>query len=187
MIPQSSLRLVLLFLCASILALNPSFAATQAQKEQAPETTTTPANPDKPSPQQPAEIGGDWQMSWTVRLGVEKCVLHLQVDGTKLTGTFKDLHGVMPLSGTIDGKKITFDVQFGGKYPFTARFIGSADGAKIEGTSQAVGVTGEGAFLGHAGEVVHPEHPWTATRLPSQPDSSGQTASNPGSNSPAKN
>jgi hypothetical protein len=188
-IPLSYSRLARLFSCASILALTPSFAATQAQKKQTPETMIASANPnpDTPSSPKPAEIAGDWQVSWTARLGVEKCVLHLQLDGTKLTGTFKDLHGVMPLSGTVDGNKITFEVQFGGKYPFTTRFTGSVNGGKIEGTSEAVGVTGGGAFLGHAGEVVHPEHPWTATRGPNQPDSSARTASNPNSISPAKN
>ena len=184
MIPLSYSRLARLFSCASILALTPSFAATQAQKEQTPETMIAPANPnpDTPSSQKPAEVAGDWQVSWTARLGVEKCVLHLQLDGTKLTGTFKDLHGVMPLSGTVDGNKITFEVQFGGKYPFTTRFTGSVNDGKIEGTSEAVGVTGGGAFLGHAGEVVHPEHPWTAQRVT---NTAGETASKP--NPPAKN
>jgi len=44
------------------------------------------------------------------------------------------------------------------------RFSGTAEGGELKGTSQAVGVGGPGAYLGHAGEVVQPEHPWTAKR-----------------------
>jgi hypothetical protein len=90
-------------------------------------------------------------------------------------------------------------VQFQGKYPFTTRFTGKITDAKIgagkiEGTSQAINVNdGGGAYLGHGGEIVHPEHPWTATRVASQttPDQSdsNQAGTKPGSgqNSPAKN
>jgi hypothetical protein len=113
---------------------------------------------------QTPDISGDWQVSWQGRLGTEECVLHFQKEGAKLTGTFDDLRGSFPVAGTVDGKQITFEVHFPGPRPFTTRFTGTVANGKIEGTSQAIGVGGSGAYLGHGGEVVQPEHPWTAKR-----------------------
>jgi hypothetical protein len=150
---------------------------------------TKNAVPDKPSNAQPADVAGNWQVSWTNRLGTEQCTLHLQQDGTKLTGTLQGPHGLSSLSGTmsgtIDPKRIVFDVQFEGPRPYTIRFTGTADGGKIEGTSQAVGLGGAGAFLGHGGEIVQPDHPWTAKRVANQSTQSSQTGST--QDSPAKN
>jgi hypothetical protein len=39
-------------------------------------------------------------------------------------------------------------------------------GEKINGKSRAKNVEGAGAYLGHGGEVVQPDHPWTASRSP---------------------
>jgi len=126
--------------------------------------TEKDAAAQKTSRAQPADVSGDWQVSWEGRLGTAPGTLHLQQDGKKLTGTFKDLHGLSSLSGTVDENRISFDVQFQGAHPFTTRFVGNANGEKIEGTSQAVNVGEGGAFLGHGGEVVNPEHPWKAKR-----------------------
>ena len=117
----------------------------------------------------PADVSGKWQVSWQGRLGTEQCKLQLQRDGTKLTGTLQDQRGLSPLSGTVDDKQISFDVKFQGPRPFTTRFKGTVDAGKIEGTSQAIGVGGSGAYMGHAGEVVQPEHPWTAKRIVNPP------------------
>jgi hypothetical protein len=171
------LAVFLLLACAVIVSL-PSAAGQ------------TPDNSVSSNAAKPPDVSGTWQVSWQGRLGTEQCTLHLQQDGTKLTGTLQDVHGLSPLSGAVDGKQISFDVQFQGPRPFTTRFTGTADKAadagKIEGTSQAVGVGGAGAYLGHAGEVVQPEHPWTAKRVAAnQPVQAGETGSNP--TPPARN
>ncbi|HXM01124.1 MAG TPA: hypothetical protein VN939_00880 [Chthoniobacterales bacterium] len=136
----------------------------------------------------PANVSGKWQVSLEGRLGTEEGVLRLQQDGAKLTGTFEDTHGLSPLSGTVAENRVSFDVQFGGQRPFTLRFNGTLDkatgGGEIKGTSEAILPDGSRVFLGHAGEVVHPEHPWTAKRAPNQPAQSGAPAS---PNSPARN
>jgi hypothetical protein len=133
---------------------------------------------------EPANLAGKWEMSWTGRMGTEKCMLELQQNSAKLKGTFQDQRGDSSLSGTIDGNKISFEVEFKGPRPFTTRFTGSIDGDKITGTSQAVGVGGAGAYLGHAGEIVQPEHPWTATRAK---DASNPSAGTESPNSSARN
>ncbi|HEY6301659.1 MAG TPA: hypothetical protein VIX14_01220 [Terriglobales bacterium] len=140
-----------------------------------------------PSHDQGADVSGDWQVSWRGRLGTEPGTLHLQQDGTRLSGTFKDVHGLSPLLGTVDQNQISFDVQFQGPHPFTTRFTGNANGNKIEGISEAIGVAGGGAYLGHGGEIVHPEHPWTAHRVANPPTPAAQPGSNSGTRLPARN
>jgi hypothetical protein len=179
---------------ALLLMVTLSFAGRQAQTAPTNGEAQKDLLSDKTAHVPATEVAGSWQVSWQGRLGTEEGVLHLQREGAKLTGTFEDLHGSSPLTGTMDEKTISFDVKFKGTRPFTTRFTGTADGEKITGTSQAVGVEGGGAFLGHPGEIVHPEHPWTAKRVPNQAAPSGQTGANqaastssPSPNSTAKN
>ena len=113
-----------------------------------------------------ANVAGTWQVSWQVRLGTAHATVQLTQDGSKLSGTFLEMGVSSNLSGSIQGKRIIFDVQFPGPRPFTIEFTGTVDGDKITGASQAKGVEGAGAYLGHGGEVVQPDHPWTATRSP---------------------
>ena len=73
-----------------------------------------------------------------------------------------DDRGSYPLSVSIQGQAITFDVPFGGPVPYAIEFKGTVDGEKMTGTS---GLKGGGhVFLGHAGEVDEPDRPWTATK-----------------------
>jgi hypothetical protein len=149
----------------------------------AAQTPDRPAQTQQPIPQ-PVDASGKWQVSWQARLGSTTGTLQLQQDGSKLKGTFQDLRGVSPLSGTITGKQISFEVQFAGARPYTIHFTGAVNDDKIEGTSQAVNVGGGGAYMGHAGEVQQPEHPWTAKRDATQPKQD-ETVSAP--NTPVKN
>ncbi|MGA2388545.1 MAG: hypothetical protein ABSF97_06270 [Candidatus Sulfotelmatobacter sp.] len=137
---------------------------------------------------QTPDVSGKWQVAWQGRLGTEECAIDLhRKSSNKLEGHLQDQRGVSPLSGTIEGKKITFDVQFGGPRPFTTRFTGTVDGDSIEGTSQAINVQGGGAYLGHGGEIVQPEHPWTAKRATSQPVQAAEHGSSSNPNSSGKN
>lgn len=172
----SSFSAFFIFDCVAIVLAIAVFAigqpqASQSQKD-AQKTSSAPF--DAASSAQPADVSGTWQVSWQGRLGSEPCTLHLQQDGTKLSGTFQNLHGLSLLSGKVDQKKVTFDVKFEGSHPFSTRFAGSVSDGKIEGTSQAIGVGGSGAYLGHAGEIVQPEHPWTATRAANEPVHAGE-------------
>jgi hypothetical protein len=135
-----------------------------------------------------ANVFGKWQVAWQGRLGTEQCTLQLQQKSSnKLEGTLQDQRGLSPLSGTIEGNKVTFNVNFGGPRPFTTEFTGTVTAGKIEGTSKAINVEGAGAYLGHGGEVVQPEHPWTATRGEGQSAEAGGNESKVSPNSPAKN
>jgi opacity protein-like surface antigen len=114
-------------------------------------------------------VSGKWQVSWQARLGTEQATIELQQDRSKLRGTFHDLHHSCPVSGTIEGSNISLDVQFEEARPYTIAFNGTVNSDSISGTSRAQNIGGK-AYLGHGGEIVQPEHPWTATR-PADPPS----------------
>jgi opacity protein-like surface antigen len=124
---------------------------------------------DAPAEDHVLNVSGKWQVSWQARLGTEQATIELQQDGSKLRGTFHDLHHSCSVSGTIEGSNISLDVQFEEARPYTIAFKGTVNGDSINGTSRAQNIGGK-AYLGHGGEIVQPEHPWTATR-PADPPS----------------
>jgi hypothetical protein len=172
-IHRSRFRVGLVLVCSAVFSVAAGLGAGQSQAAPLQQEAAR----EKPPHPQPADISGDWEVAWTGRLGTEPGALHLQQDGTKLSGAFKDVHGLSSVSGTVTENRISFDVQFQGPRPFTTRFTGNASGGEIEGTSEAIGVTDGGAYLGHGGEIVHPEHPWKAMRVAHRPSPSGQTGS----------
>jgi hypothetical protein len=170
-------------------ALISSLSLTQASQTSSTAGVSNPTVANNKDVNDQKDVSGKWHVAWTGRLGTEQAKLELQQDAGKLKGTFEDQRGISSLSGTIEGKNISFDVEFKGPYPFTTRFTGTIDADKISGTSQAVGVGGSGAYLGHAGEIVQPQHPWTAKRATNEPKPSAdtKTETKPASNLPAKN
>jgi hypothetical protein len=149
---------VVIFVYSAGAAQDPAGTPTAAQARAA---KTELRRGDQGATGSPVMVDGDWQVSWTGRLGVEKCVLHLAQQGSALTGTFKDQRGISQLTGSVDDKKISFEVEFTGAHPFAIRFTGTVNNDKMDGLTEAVGMQ---AYLGHPGEVVRPEHPWTASR-----------------------
>lgn len=121
------------------------------------------ASPRNPNPAvKTAKVQGKWRIAWNVRLGTVRGILILKQHGSTVTGTFQDDRGSYPLSGTVQGQAITFDVAFIGPPPYAIEFKGSVDGEKISGTSGLQ--NGEPGFLGHAGEINEPQRPWIATK-----------------------
>jgi len=121
---------------------------------------------NQPDATGPVSVAGKWQVSLQARLGTVQATVDLQQDGSKLSGTFQESKSTSSLTGAVDGANVSFDVQFQGPRPYTIEFLGKVDGDKITGTSVAKNVGTAGAYLGHGGEIVQPEHPWTATREP---------------------
>lgn len=110
-------------------------------------------------------VQGRWLASWTGRLGSEPVVFVLKQHGINLTG--KILRGAVatPLTGTVNGNHISLLANFAAPKPYTVLFKGAVEGDSIKGTSQAQNVGDSGAYLGHGGEIVQPDRPWTATRV----------------------
>lgn len=111
-----------------------------------------------------AKVGGKWRIAWNVRLGTVRGILLLKQSAAHVTGMFQEYGHTYPLSGSIQGRSITFVVPFTGPRPYTIEFKGTIDGDNdsIRGTSRLA--DGGQAFLGHAGEVDDPERTWTATK-----------------------
>ena len=140
---------------------------------------------DGPAAGRTRMVGGTWQMSWQARLGTESATIELRQDGSRLNGTFRDAHHSGALSGSIEGRNVTFSVSFQEARPYAIAFKGTVGGTvggeTISGTSQAQNIPGSGAYLGHGGEIVQPAHPWTASRQPNPP--SLKTQEKPGTRS----
>jgi len=98
---------------------------------------------------QDAPLTGDWVLSVESPNGVgERSVTFLQ-EGTKLTGDIASSQAAGPLSGTVDGNKVTFVaiVQMDSG-PFEITYAGTVEGDQITGTVE-FGSYGAGTFTGH--------------------------------------
>jgi len=133
-------------------------AQTPAQESPGSEAVSKSAQVD------PSDVSGSWQVSWQGRLGTEQAVLRIYIHDDQLTGTLQSIHGISSVSGKLERERVILDVHFESSRPYTIRFSGTVKGGKIEGTSQAVGMPGSSAYMGHGGEIVQPEHPWSAKR-----------------------
>jgi hypothetical protein len=118
---------------------------------------------------QPANVAGQWLMSWQGRGGARQGKLQLQQDGSKLTGTLDGERGAMPVTGSVDGSNISFSTQ--GRGNFSMVYSGTVDGDKIAGTFQPQGGQGGGGGGHHGGGQQN--HSWTATRQAANPTSPG--------------
>ncbi len=118
----------------------------------------------KPVTLKPAKVRGKWRIAWDVRMGTIRGVLTLKQHADQVTGTFfENLNGqTYSLSGSVQGKDITFDIPFPSSKPYTIEFKGTVDREKMTGTSARKG--GGPVYLGHGGEIVDPQHSWLAIK-----------------------
>jgi hypothetical protein len=108
-------------------------------------------------------VAGRWQLSWRGRIGTEQAIVVLQPSGQALSGSFGSAHGSLPLSGALDGSKLSFTVDFPGPPSYRILFSGVAQADRIEGRAQPQDTNGR-AFAGHGGEVAPDYYTWSARR-----------------------
>jgi hypothetical protein len=97
-----------------------------------------------------------------VRFGTVRGILVLKQHADQVTGEFEEYGKTYPLTGSLQGEAITFDVPLTGPAPYTIEFKGTIDRKKMTGTS---GLKGGGhVFLGHANEIQEPDRSWIATK-----------------------
>jgi hypothetical protein len=119
---------------------------------------------------QPANVGGKWQLSWVARMGTERGSLQIEQANSKLTGNYQGRLGSPKVWGNIEGKNIILNLEFQGSHPFTLTFRGTVDGEKMGGKFDVQGVP---AGYDSHGENAHPtDYSWTAVRQPRQSDTS---------------
>ncbi len=81
-----------------------------------------------------AEAGpaGKWQLTFNTPHGVMNGTLDIKQAGNKLSGTCASDHfGSVPLAGSVDGKKISIDIEVQG---MAFKMIGTLDADKMSGT-----------------------------------------------------
>ncbi len=86
-----------------------------------------------------AKIAGTWKLSMDSPHGTLQGPLQVKQDGAKLTATYEIEHmGLMSLTGTVEGAKVSFSMELpGGAPPFT--FTGTVEGDKMSGTTALSG------------------------------------------------
>lgn len=83
----------------------------------------------------PAKVGGTWEMSSQGRQGPMTSTLTIDQTGNKFKGTLKGQRGETPIEGTVDGNKIAFTIERetpNGK--MTMNYTGTVDGDSMKGT-----------------------------------------------------
>ena len=111
-----------------------------------------------------SELAGQWRLTWQGRIGAEHATFLLQPRGEVLNGSFRTAQSSVPLSGSVHGQELSFDVALAGPPPYRVRFSGTAQGNRIGGQAQPQDLDGR-AFAGHGGEVSQQYYTWTAVRL----------------------
>jgi hypothetical protein len=87
---------------------------------------------------EPAKVGGAWEMTSEGRRGTMTWTLTIQQDGSTIKGTMKGERGESQLEGSVTGNKISFTVKR--ETPngtFTIEYTGTVAGDSIEGTSHS--------------------------------------------------
>ena len=120
----------------------------------------TAAGCARPAP----ELAGQWQLAWQGRIGTEHATLLLQRRGQLLNGSFRTAQSSVPLSGSVHGQELSFEVALAGPPSYRVRFSGTVQGDRIGGQAQPQEVDGR-AFAGHGGEVSQQYYTWTAVRV----------------------
>jgi hypothetical protein len=83
-------------------------------------------------------IAGQWTLAVQTPHGPMKAGMQVKQDGTKITGTCDIEHmGSMALTGTVDGKRISFSIEIQDGQKIT--FSGVVEGNKMTGTTDPVG------------------------------------------------
>ncbi|MGD0696987.1 MAG: hypothetical protein ABSB82_19385 [Terriglobia bacterium] len=87
---------------------------------------------------EPAKVGGSWEMTAENPRGTMTQTLTIQQDGTTIKGTLKGQRGETPFEGSIAGNKISFTVKR--ETPngtFTIEYSGTVTGDSMSGTSHS--------------------------------------------------
>ncbi len=85
--------------------------------------------------QEPAKVGGTWEMTIEGPQGTMTQTLTIEQNGGKIKGTLKGQRGESPVEGTVDGNKIDFTAKR--QTPNGERimqYTGTMDGDSIKGT-----------------------------------------------------
>jgi autotransporter translocation and assembly factor TamB len=110
----------------------------------------------------PVSVSGKWQVSWEARLGTAHGTVKLEQVESKLSGRYQGQLGTPKVSGTIEGRNVSFTLDFLGAHPFSLIFKGVVDGDRMAGKFEISGV--EGGYDQHGENVRPSNYTWSAVR-----------------------
>jgi len=87
---------------------------------------------------EPAKVGGTWEMTSESPRGTMTRTLTIQQDGSTIKGTLKGERGEAEFEGSVAGNKISFTIKR--ETPngtFTIEYSGTVTGDSIEGTAHS--------------------------------------------------
>lgn len=87
---------------------------------------------------EPAKVGGTWEMTSESPRGTMTRTLTIQQDGSTIKGTMKSERGESQFEGSVTGNKISFTVKR--ETPngaFTIEYSGTVDGDSMQGTAHS--------------------------------------------------
>jgi hypothetical protein len=87
---------------------------------------------------EPAKVGGVWEMTSESPRGTMTRTLTIQQDGSTIKGTLKGERGESEFEGSVTGNKISFTVKR--ETPngtFTMEYSGTVDGDSMQGTAHS--------------------------------------------------
>lgn len=127
---------------------------------------------------QPVNLTGKWQFSWEARIGTESGTLQLEQADSKLTGSYQGHLVSSKLSGTVQNKNVSINLDFAGAHPFTIIFTGTVDGDKMAGKF-SIGGSKDG-YDSYGENARRTDYSWKAIRQTdqTQSDSSQQNRTN---------
>ena len=93
---------------------------------------------------EPAKVGGNWEMTFEGPRGTRTQALTLEQDGGTIKGTLEGRRGPAPLEGSVTGNEIKFTVKR--ETPngtFTLEYTGTVDGDAMKGKVHSERFDGE--------------------------------------------
>ena len=93
---------------------------------------------------EPAKVGGTWEMTFEGPRGTRTQTLTLQQDGGTIKGTLEGRRGPAPLEGSVTGNEIKFTVKRETQNgTFTLEYTGTVDGDAMKGKVHSERFDGE--------------------------------------------
>ncbi len=118
------------------------------------------------SSDQTANLAGNWQIQWEARIATEKGLVRFQQTGAKLTGVYSGPAGSATVSGTVDGKKVSFTLEFPGKYFYSLVFTGLVEDDKMNGKFAVANM--KDGYDSHGENARPTDYSWKAMRSAGQ-------------------
>ena len=138
----------LLFTLAASASLLAACASTQQTTVTAPAAAKTNAPTPAVAKQAAANISGNWTLNVETPMGARDMKLVATQTGETLTGSIASPRGDMPITGTVKGNAVAFEMKVNAQgMDMVINYAGTVEGNAMKGTAK-FGDFGDGTFTG---------------------------------------